>query len=74
MLALVRDHDDEQTLVERDADERRRRGVSSASSPASTSTGSSDIKGAKPSTLRDHRLLLAEPGSPTDADAVIPRV
>ncbi len=63
MLALVRDHDDEQTRVERDADERRRRGVTFRELASEYLDWLEHIKGAKPSTLRDHRLLLAEPGS-----------
>jgi integrase len=63
MLALVREHDSEQTLLERDAEERRRRGVSFRELSAEYLRWLEDIKGAKPSTLRDHRLLLAEPGT-----------
>lgn len=63
MLALVREHDADQTLLERDAEERRRRGVTFRVLTAEYLRWLEDIKGAKPSTLRDHRLLLAEPGS-----------
>jgi integrase len=63
MLALVREHDTEQTLLERDAEERRRRGVTFRELAAEYLVWLADIKGAKPSTLRDHRLLLAEPGT-----------
>ncbi len=63
MLALVREHDADQTLFERDAEERRRRGVTFRELAAEYQHWLEDIKGAKPSTLRDHRLLLAEPGS-----------
>jgi integrase len=62
MLALVREHDAEQTLLERDAEERRRRGVSFRELAAEYLRWLDDVKGAKPSTLRDHRCLLAEPG------------
>jgi integrase len=62
MLALVREHDAEQTLLERDAEERRRRGVSFRELAADYLHWLEDVKGAKPSTLRDHRCLLAEPG------------
>jgi integrase len=62
MLALVRDHDAEQTLVERDAEERRRRGVTFRELASEYLRWLEDVKGAKPSTLRDHRSLLAEPG------------
>ena len=63
MLVLVREHDADQTLFERDAEERRRRGVAFRELAAEYLHWLEDIKGAKPSTLRDHRLLLAEPGS-----------
>src|SRR5690348_1643061 len=62
MLALVREHDAEQTLLERDAEERRRRGVSFRELAAEYLRWLDDVKGAKPSTLGDHRCLLAEPG------------
>jgi integrase len=62
MLALVREHDAEQTVLERDAEERRRRGVSFRELAAEYLRWLDDVKGAKPSTLRDHRCLLAEPG------------
>jgi integrase len=62
MLALVREHDAEQTLLERDAEERRRRGVSFRELAADYLCWLEDVKGAKPSTLRDHQCLLAEPG------------
>ncbi|MBV9047927.1 MAG: hypothetical protein JOY58_06640, partial [Solirubrobacterales bacterium] len=62
MLALVREHDAEQTLLERDAEERRRRGVTFRELAADYLDWLERVKGAKPSTLRDHRLLLAEPG------------
>jgi integrase len=62
MLALVRDHDADQTLMERDAEERRRRGVRFRELAGEYLEWLEYVKGAKPSTLRDHRLLLAEPG------------
>src|ERR1700744_766951 len=62
MLALVREHDAEQTLLERDAEERRRRGVTFRELASEYLRWLDDVKGAKPSTLRDHRCLLAEPG------------
>src|SRR6202035_3185412 len=62
MLALVREHDDEQTLLERDAQERRRRGVTFRELAREYLEWLEQVKGAKPSTLRDHRLLLAAPG------------
>lgn len=63
MLALVREHDAEQTLMERGAEERRRAGVTFRELAAEYLGWLEDVKGAKPSTLRDHRLLLAEPGT-----------
>ena len=63
MMALVRDHDAEQALLEQDADERRRRGIAFRELAGEYLDWLEHIKGAKPSTLRDHRLLLAEPGS-----------
>ncbi len=62
MLALVREHHAEETLLERNAEERRRRGVSFRELAAEYLSWLDDVKGAKPSTLRDHRCLLAEPG------------
>ncbi len=64
MLARVREHDAEQTRLERDAEERRRRGVSFREMAAECLRWRDDVKGAKPSALRDHRRLLAEPGQP----------
>src|SRR5436305_3285736 len=62
MLALVREHDADQTLTERDAEERRRRGVTFRELAGEYLEWLEHVKGAKPSTLRDHRLVLAEPG------------
>jgi integrase len=62
MLALVREHDADQTLLERDSEERRRRGVTFRELAGEYLGWLEHVKGAKPSTLRDHRLLLAEPG------------
>ena len=55
--------DADHTLLERNAEERRRRGVTFRELAVEYLCWLEDIKGAKPSTLRDHRLLLAEPGS-----------
>ena len=63
MMALVRDHDAEQALIEQDADERRRRGIAFRELAGEYLDWLEHVKGAKPSTLRDHRYLLAEPGS-----------
>jgi hypothetical protein len=62
MLALMREHDVEQTLLEREAEERRRHGVTFRELAGEYLRWLEDVKGAKPSTLRDHRSLLAEPG------------
>src|SRR5579884_2486356 len=62
MLALAQEHDAEQTLLERDAEERRRRGVTFRELAGEYLEWLDQVKGAKPSTLRDHQLLLAEPG------------
>jgi len=62
MLALVREHHAEQTLLEHDARERRRRGVTFREVAHGYLRWLEDVKGGKPSTLRDHRSLLAEPG------------
>ena len=62
MLTVVREHDAEQTLLEREAGERRRRGVMFRELAAEYLEWLEHVQGAKPSTLRDHRLLLAEPG------------
>jgi integrase len=62
MLALVREHHDQQTLLARDTQERRRSGVTFRVLAAEYLRWLEEVKGAKPSTLRDHRLLLAEPG------------
>jgi integrase len=62
MLALVREHDAEQTLLEQDAAERRRRGVTFRELVGDYLAWLEDIKGAKPSTLRDYRSQLADPG------------
>ncbi len=62
MLALVREHHAEETLLERSAEVRRRRGVSFRELAAEYLSWLDDVKGAKPSTLRDYRCLLAEPG------------
>src|SRR5207237_385618 len=56
------EHDADQSLMERDAEERRRRGVTFRELSSEYLEWLEHVKGAKPSTLRDHRLLLAEPG------------
>src|SRR5437588_2464137 len=55
MLALVREHDAEQVLLERDTEERRRRGVTFRELAVDYIDWLEKVRGAKPSTLRDHR-------------------
>ena len=62
MLGLAREHDAEQTMLERDAEERRRRGVTFRELARQYLCWLDEVKGAKPSTLRDHRCVLADPG------------
>ena len=62
MLELVREHDLDETLLEHDADERLRRGVTFGELAAGYLSWLEQVKGAKPSTLQDHRSVLAEPG------------
>jgi integrase len=62
MLRLVREHHDEQALLEGGAEERRRRGVTFRALARDYLRWLEEVKGAKPSTLRDHRSVLAEPG------------
>jgi site-specific recombinase XerD len=62
MLELLSDHDAEQTRLEADAEERRRRGVTFRELATEWTEYLEHEKGAKPSTLRDYRWLLAEPG------------
>lgn len=64
MLRIVREHHEEQALLERDAPERRARGVTFREVSRAYLAWMEDVKGAKPSTLRNHRSLLAEPGQP----------
>lgn len=61
MLELVREHDAEQTRLEADAEERRRRGVTFRELATEWMEYLEHEKGAKPSTLRDYGWLLAEP-------------
>ncbi len=62
MLELVAAHDTEQARLEADADARRRRGVTFRELAADWLVYLEHEKGARPSTLRDYRWLLAEPG------------
>ncbi len=62
MLRLVREHHEASLLTDQDAEERRRRGASFGEVARAYLRWMEDVKGAKPSTLRDHQSLLAEPG------------
>lgn len=64
MLALIAEHDAEQTRLEREAEERRRRGATVREVAAEWLEHLARVKGAKPSTLIDYRSILAEPGVP----------
>jgi len=64
MLELVRTHDAEQAALEAEAEERRRRGVTFRELAHDWLVYLEREKGAKPSTLRDYRWLLAEPDAP----------
>ena len=66
MLELVSTHDAEQTQLEAEASERRRRGITFRELAADWLVYLEHEKGAKPSTLRDYRWLLAERGQPHD--------
>ncbi len=64
MQALVREHHEEQSWLERDADEHRRRGVTFRQLAGDYMRWLEGVKDARPSTLLDHRSMLAEPGQP----------
>ncbi|WP_249019863.1 site-specific integrase [Conexibacter sp. S30A1] len=64
MLALMRQHDAQQTRLELDADTRRREGITFRELAAEYLAWLAEVKDAKPSTLAGHRYLLAEPGTP----------
>jgi integrase len=64
LLEVIREHDEEQTQLELDADERRRRGVTFRELAHEWLGYLEHEKGAKPSTLVDYRRALAEPGQP----------
>jgi hypothetical protein len=64
MLALVREHDADQTLIEQDASARERRGVTFREVALDYLAWLADVRGAKPSTLRALRSELTEPGIP----------
>jgi integrase len=62
MLALMREHHEDQTLLEVDEEERRRRGVTFRELAQEYLRWVEEVKGAKPSTLRGYRSQLADPG------------
>jgi integrase len=64
MLKLVREHDAEQAAIEQAAADKRQIGGTFRELAHEYLTWLEEVEGAKPSTLRDHRSLLAEPGSP----------
>lgn len=64
MLALVREHDADQTLIEQDCSARERRGVTFREVALDYLAWMADVRGAKPSTLRALRSELTEAGIP----------
>jgi integrase len=64
MLELVNEHHASQVLLERDTDERRRRGITFRELVHEWLTYLEREKGAKPSTLIDYGWMIAEPGQP----------
>ena len=64
MFALIREHHEAQTLIEVDAEERRRRGVAFRELAHEYLGWLEEVRGAKPSTLRGYRSQLAERGQP----------
>jgi hypothetical protein len=63
MLELMREHDAREGLLERDADVRRREGISFRELAHEYLPWVAEVKDAKPSTLSGYRYLLAEPGT-----------
>lgn len=61
MLELAREHHAHQLALEKDADERRRRGVLFRELAHDWLAYLEHEKGARPSTMRDYRWVLAEP-------------
>jgi integrase len=64
MLELVADHDRELSNIEAAREERRRRGVTFRELAGQWLEHLERERGAKPSTVRDYRLMLTEQGSP----------
>ena len=73
MLRIVREHHEEQALLEQDAQECRRRGVTFGEVARAYLAWMDEVKGAKPSMMRNHRSLLAEWASRIDAAERRPR-
>lgn len=63
MLEVIREHNEQQTRLERAVEARRRDGVTFRELAAEYLLWLEDVKDAKPSTLSGHRYLLAEPGA-----------
>ena len=63
MLAMMREHDQQQTLLERDAEARRRDGITFRELADEYLQWVQEVKDVKPSTLSGYRYLLAEPGT-----------
>ncbi len=61
---MAREHHELQTELERDASERRRRGVTFRELAHAYLRWIADVKDARPSTLRDYGWTLVEPGRP----------
>jgi len=63
MLATMREHNEEQTLLERDAEARRRDGITFRELALEYLRWVEEVKDVKPSTLSGYRYLLAEAGT-----------
>lgn len=64
MEDLIAKHDESETAIERGERERRERGVPFREVAMAWLERLEHVKGAKPSTLRDYRAMLREPGAP----------
>ncbi len=73
MLALMREHDEAQTLLERDAEERRRRGVTFRELAREYLRWLENVKSAKPQHSGTTGACSPSPARATDA-AVVPLV
>jgi integrase len=63
MLEMMREHDEHQTLLESDAEARRRDGITFRELAAEYLRWVQEVKDVKPSTLSGYRYLLVEPGT-----------